>query len=79
MVATFALVVYLIIEMFDSNNLIYASVSALIARLICHPLDTLKTQIQGGTASKGLIHGFNSIKKQGLRSFYKGLPVPMIF
>ena len=61
--------------MIDYYDIIYSSFSALVARIICHPLDTLKTQIQGGSASGGLIRGFKQLKDQGIGAFYKGLPV----
>jgi hypothetical protein len=61
--------------MIDYYNIIYSSFSALIARIICHPLDTLKTQIQGGSASGGLVRGIKKLRAQGLGAFYKGLPV----
>lgn len=61
--------------MIDYYNIIYSSLSALVARIICHPLDTLKTHIQGGSGSGGLVRGFKQLKNKGIGAFYKGLPV----
>lgn len=63
----------------DYYNIIYSSVSALVARVICHPLDTLKTQVQGESSSRGLLRGFMMIKNKGINAFYKGLPVLSCF
>lgn len=60
-------------------NLISSALSGLIAKGICHPIDTCKAKLQSGASFKGLVHLIsNTIKTEGIRGFYPGLGAVLV-
>lgn len=58
------------------SNLLGSSTAGIIARLICHPIDTVKSRLQSGRLSFGseVIQTFrNTYKNEGIASLYRGL------
>jgi hypothetical protein len=58
------------------SNLLGSSTAGIIARLVCHPIDTVKSRLQSGKISFGsdIIQTFrNNYKNEGITSLYRGL------
>ena len=57
-----------------------SSAGAVVARLVTHPLDTIKTRIQTSAGSRrSIVHTFQRIQSQGgSRALYRGLPIALL-
>lgn len=63
-----------------SKSTILASASAgAIGRLICHPLDTMKSKIQGSDKVSGFLNAVaNTWRNERLAGFYRGIGIVML-
>jgi len=61
-------------------EIISSTCSGLIARFICHPLDTLKSRLQSGKYDSKSIYDtiLKTYKREGIRGFYGGIGAVMI-
>lgn len=50
-----------------------SSMSSLVSRLACHPLDTVKSKMQASTHGSVATCISDTLKKEGARGFYRGL------
>jgi hypothetical protein len=62
------------------SDLLGSATAGLLGRFICHPFDTIKSRLQSGNpiyltfSQTALI----TLKRDGLRGFYKGLGAVMV-
>jgi len=62
-------------------NILASTLAAISARLITHPLDTIKTRVQVGTHKSHAIRSTlqTILKTDGIRGLYRGLGVSIAF
>lgn len=60
-------------------TLLASSTAGVIGRLICHPIDTIKSQIQASDRISGIRDAISSTwRRGGISGFYKGLAAVLV-
>ena len=50
-----------------------SSIASLVSRIACHPLDTIKSQVQASDARSFAATAAKTLKERGARGLYRGL------
>jgi hypothetical protein len=63
----------------NAVNLTSSSLAGVIARSICHPIDTCKAKLQSGNTFNGLSDLITkTLRTEGIRGFYKGVGAALV-
>ena len=65
--------------MLDLETVLGSATAGFFARLICHPFDTCKAQLQATMKKNNIISTFRTcLKEEGIRGLYKGIGAAVI-
>jgi hypothetical protein len=63
----------------NAVNLASSSLAGVVARSICHPIDTCKAKLQSGNTFNGLSDLISkTLRNEGIRGFYQGVGAALV-
>jgi hypothetical protein len=63
----------------DASTILASGTAGVIGRVVCHPIDTIKSKIQGSDRVRGIRDAcVGTWRKEGVRGFYQGLGIVLL-